>query len=44
MGPLIDLLKAVLESVNVQNNSVIDQVVEQFIDRLPKTVKAKLAA
>lgn len=41
---LIDLLKTTLKTVNEQNSNVIEQIVEQFIERLPTSVKAKLAS
>lgn len=41
---LLELLRTALEVTLAQRNDVIEQVVQQFIDRLPSAIKEKLAA
>lgn len=40
---LIDLLKSITDTTDMQNDIVIDKIVEQFIGHLPNTIKDKLA-
>lgn len=39
---LIDLLRSIKEAVDVQNETVIEMIIEQFISRLPSSIKEKL--
>ncbi|GMA65785.1 IS4 family transposase ISDha5 [Alicyclobacillus fastidiosus] len=41
---LINLLISIMEATDVQNDTVIDMIVEQFISHLPNAIKEKLAA
>lgn len=41
---LIELLKSIMKTTDVQDDNVIDMIVEQFITHLPSAIKEKLVA
>lgn len=41
---LLELLRTALDRIITQDHDVIEQIVQQFIEHLPITIKAKLAA
>ncbi|MCY0894816.1 MAG: hypothetical protein OWS03_00785 [Alicyclobacillaceae bacterium] len=44
MRQLIELLRSIMKTADVQNDNVIDMIVEQFITHLPSSIKEKLVA
>ncbi len=44
MRLLIELLQSIMKTADVQNDTVIDTIVEQFITHLPSSIKEKLVA
>ncbi len=44
MRLIIDLLNATLETADAHDKIVIEQILQQFISRLPNSIKGKLAA
>lgn len=44
MRLLIELLQSIMKAADIENDTVIDMILEQFITRLPSSIKEKLAA
>ncbi len=44
MRLLLDLLRSSMEAADVQDGTVVDMIIEQFISHLPNSIKTKLAA
>ncbi|WDL96765.1 IS4 family transposase [Alicyclobacillus sp. ALC3] len=44
MRLLIELLRSIMKTADVQNDNVIDMIVKQFITHLPSSIKEKLVA